>query len=71
MEYIRPSSEIDIMRWYCPSSAHKPDELVLIKEKKFHCEDIEVQIKDAIGEWVGDEEGRRCPECGEIAGARP
>ena len=71
IELIRPPTEIDTMRWYCPSSTHKPDELVVIKEKQFHCADIETQLKSAIEEWVGDDEGRRCPSCGEVAKAGP
>ncbi|ORX33385.1 3-hydroxyanthranilate 3,4-dioxygenase [Kockovaella imperatae] len=71
IELIRPETEIDTMRWYCPSSSHSSTDLVVIKESTFHCKDIEVQIKSAIEEWVGDEEGRRCKKCGEVAPARP
>ncbi|KAN0062843.1 3-hydroxyanthranilic acid dioxygenase [Thecaphora frezii] len=66
VERTRPDNSPDAMRWYCPNKVHtKP---TLIKEVKFQCTDLGTQLKPVIEGWKSDVEGRKCRECGEIAG---
>ncbi|EPQ27320.1 uncharacterized protein PFL1_05242 [Pseudozyma flocculosa PF-1] len=66
VERTRPDGSPDAMRWYCPNKVH--DKPTLIKEVKFQCTDLGTQLKPIIDGWKADAEGRRCKECGQIAG---
>lgn len=58
----------DAMRWYCPSPAHKSP--TIIKESRFICTDLGTQLKPVIDDWKADVEGRKCGDCGRVAGER-
>ncbi|KAI8450676.1 3-hydroxyanthranilate 3,4-dioxygenase 2 [Phakopsora pachyrhizi] len=66
MERKRPENSIDRLRWYCPNTSSH-DQPQLIREVSFHCEDLGVQLKPFINEWIKDEALRKCGNCGQVA----
>ncbi|KAK0527507.1 3-hydroxyanthranilic acid dioxygenase [Tilletia horrida] len=69
VERTRPEGKEDAMRWYCPNKEAHPTPTI-IKESRFFCTDLGTQLKPVIDAWKADEEGRRCKECGRVAGER-
>jgi 3-hydroxyanthranilate 3,4-dioxygenase len=65
MERIRPAEALDRLRWYCTKGGH--EDLTVIREEVFHCEDLGTQLKPLIKNWQSDEEARRCKICGLVA----
>lgn len=70
VERTRPEDKKDAMRWYCPNKQAHGATPTLIKEVKFQCTDLGTQLKPIIQSWVQDEAGRKCHECGQVAGAQ-
>ncbi|KDQ55489.1 hypothetical protein JAAARDRAFT_37505 [Jaapia argillacea MUCL 33604] len=68
VERTRPESAIDRLRWYCRSASHTHP--TIVQEESLHVTDLGSQLKPLIEKWMGDEEYRRCKECGEIAEAK-
>ena len=62
MERKRPAEATDRLRWYCTKGNH--EELTIIREEAFHCEDLGTQLKPLIRGWQENEESRRCKACG-------
>lgn len=56
---------LDRLRWYCRNPVHT--EPTIIREEVFHVEDLGTQLKPYIEAWMGDENLRKCKECGTIA----
>lgn len=68
VERTRPEGGEDAMRWYCPNLAAHDGLPFLIKEKRFECQDLGIQLKSIIQSWANDEAGRKCSGCGHVAG---
>ncbi|KAJ5709386.1 3-hydroxyanthranilate 3-4-dioxygenase, partial [Penicillium malachiteum] len=69
MERTRPPKSTDRIRWYCENKYAHKGAPVIIREEAFYCEDIEGQLKGIIEDWMGNEKGRECGVCGQIAPA--
>ncbi|KAJ5141550.1 hypothetical protein N7526_002545 [Penicillium atrosanguineum] len=67
MECTRPPQMIDRIRWYCENQEAHRGIPTIIREESFYCEDIEVQLKQVVNEWIENEDRRRCTACGHIA----
>jgi 3-hydroxyanthranilate 3,4-dioxygenase len=67
MERNRPKESIDQLQWYCPNKKAHGEKPVVIRHEQFYCADIETQLKVVIDDWIENEAGRRCKECGETA----
>lgn len=60
IERNRHEGEIDKLIWYCENCDEK------LNEESFELEDIGTQIKEAIEEFMSDEEKRTCDNCGTV-----
>ena len=60
MERTRRPGEIDKLIWYCDNCGNK------LHEAGFPLTDIGTQIKQAIGEFMDNEDLRTCKNCGTI-----
>ena len=58
LEQRRPPGSLDRMRWYCQECRE------VVHEAAFHCTDLGTQIKEAVNEFAGSEERRKCKSCG-------
>jgi len=61
IEQERPEGSLDRLRWYCQNCES------VVYEDAFHCTDLGTQIKDAVNKFRGDEELRKCKNCGALA----
>ncbi|KAI0391674.1 3-hydroxyanthranilic acid dioxygenase [Xylariaceae sp. FL0594] len=77
IEQRRPEGSVDVMRWYCleDSCRQKTKGPQIVYEASFHCTDLGTQIKEAIQEFMRDDEQgrqkRKCPRCGTLADSVP
>jgi 3-hydroxyanthranilate 3,4-dioxygenase len=60
LERVRRAGEIDKLMWFCDSCGEK------LHEAGFPLKDIGTQIKQAIGEFMGNEQARTCKHCGTV-----
>ncbi|KAK0367075.1 3-hydroxyanthranilic acid dioxygenase [Friedmanniomyces endolithicus] len=65
LELPRPETSLDRLRWYCRKCGEK------VHEKSFHCTDLGTQLKEAVGQYQGDEKARTCGKCGEVNDSKP
>ena len=65
LEQPRPEQSEDKLRWYCQGCGD------VVHEASFHCTDLGTQIKDAVNEFKGNEDKRRCGTCGVLADVVP
>ena len=70
VERTRPQGKPDAMQWYCPNRDAHGSTPTLIKKVEFQCTDLGTQLKPIIDAWKADEQGRKCPHCGRVAGER-
>ncbi len=65
IEVARPANAKDTVRFYCRSEACK-DKAQVVFEVSFPCENLGVQIKEALDEYYKEENVklRTCPSCG-------
>jgi len=60
IEYKRPTSADDHMRWYCQKCG------ALVHDAQFHLVDLGKQIKPIIEEFKSNAELRKCKACGTV-----
>ncbi|MEZ4920280.1 MAG: 3-hydroxyanthranilate 3,4-dioxygenase [Saprospiraceae bacterium] len=60
LERVRRAGEIDKLMWFCDNCGEK------LHEAGFPLKDIGTQIKQAIGEFMGNEQARTCKHCGTV-----
>ena len=60
LERVRREGEIDKLMWFCDNCGEK------LHEAGFPLKDIGTQIKQAIGEFMGNEQARTCKHCGTV-----
>ena len=65
LEQPRPADSVDTLRWYCQNCGEK------VHEASFHCTNLGTQIKEAVGNFERDHEGRTCKKCGELCEMKP
>jgi len=65
LEQPRPIDSLDTLRWYCQACD------TVVHEASFHCTDLGTQIEEAVNEFTGNEEKRKCGKCGELADRVP
>ena len=65
LEQPRPPTSQDRLRWYCQNCKE------IVHEAAFHCTDLGTQIKEAVNSFKGDEEKRKCRNCGELVDSVP
>ena len=65
LEQPRPADSVDKLRWYCQDCAG------IVSEDAFHCTDLGTQIKVAVQAFTGNQERRKCGECGSLADVVP
>ena len=58
IEHKRPEGQLDGLRWYCESCGH------VLHERFFPLTDIVGQLRQAIEQFMGDEQLRTCGHCG-------
>lgn len=61
IEQPRPAESKDRLRWYCQNDG------TLVYEAAFHCTDLGTQIKEAVNDFITDDQKRVCSKCGELA----
>jgi 3-hydroxyanthranilate 3,4-dioxygenase len=65
LEQPRPKESLDRLRWYCTNCNE------VVDEAAFHCTDLGTQIKEAVNNFKGSEERRKCTKCGTMADSAP
>lgn len=60
LERTRNEGEVDKLLWFCDNCGAK------LHEAGFPLKDIGTQIKQAIGEFMDDENARTCKQCGTV-----
>lgn len=65
IEQPRPEGALDRLRWYCQNCGEH------VHEDGFVCTDLGSQIKDAVNQFKGDEQSRKCKNCGEVCDVAP
>lgn len=58
IERVRSSESVDRLRWYCQQCRR------IVREDRFHCTDIEDQLKGLIQAYAASPQLRTCPACG-------
>ena len=65
LEQPRPDDSVDTLRWYCQDCRS------VVYQTSFHCTDLGTQIKAGVNSFVGDDEKRKCGNCGVLCDKVP